>query len=242
MQELRYALSGAQYYKKQSILTGIVLGLFIFTISLLFNLRSSAQLLYMQILQKISYFSTDTSTPFSANRLASVEEVYEIAILVTIGIFVVLMFAILFFFLKNKLAELLNWKLLGFNFWQIWGISLLELLIPLLFVCLIIVTLLSVFDSYYETLLQQINFGVLQHLTSENLANQSLAVATNDTFSVTFSDLSNSLFYINFEEGFNLLMILQNFAKSLGLVIGLLSLMLGLWQFIGLRFLTKKLR
>lgn len=242
MRVLQYAISGAHYYKKQSIFAGILIGFFIFVISLFYNLRSSAQLLYAEVLQTSNLYEVTEKTPFTNARLVRLENIYH-NILIALIIFFVLLFLVLaLIFLRKKMAELVNWRLLGFSSLQIWTILFLEMIIPTLIVSFIIITSLAVFDRLYESLLQFINYNLMQWITGMDLTNQAIMQTAEGSSAVTFSETSSSLFVINFGEGFTLLTMLNNFARSFAIVVLSLGIVIALWQFISLQFLTKKLR
>lgn len=242
MRTLHYALSGARYYKRDSIVIGLFTAIFLLSLTLLFDLRKSVELLFNQINQKLTYYGGDVASPFSRATLNHATSNYHYLAIVFCLLFFITFLLVLLFIFKDKQLELANWRLMGFSLRQTWAIQFLELLIPTLIAGFSVFSLLTIFDNYYESLLQTINYQVLQDLSSHDLANQTISTFTDSNFSFAFADNTNSLFVINFSQGFSLFTVLHSLATSTMILLLIFSIVVLLWQEISLKHLTQKMR
>lgn len=242
MRTLHYALSGARYYKRDSIIIGFCTAIFLLSLTLLFDLRKSVELLYNQINQKLIYYGGSVTSPFSRATLNHATSNYHYITMIFCLLFFIVSLLVLLFIFKDKQLELANWRLMGFSLPQTWSIQFLELMIPSLIAGFAVFSLVTIFDAHYESLLQTINYQVLQNLSSHDLADQTISTFTDANFAFSFADNSGSLFVINFSQGFSLFTVLHSLATSIFVLLIIFSFVVLLWQGISLKILAQKLR
>ncbi|MGM0124657.1 hypothetical protein IGI37_002051 [Enterococcus sp. AZ194] len=208
MKTLSYAVASIRYHKKFSIIYSLFFTLFLFLFTLLLNLKKMILLLHTQVATRIALIESQlkepaATPPLDSHQVTEVTHIYESVLYVLMGLFLLLAIFMLTAFFRLKKAEVLQWRIVGLRFREILRLLLVESLLPAVVVTLVIGSILFVFQTTYETLLQTINFQVLHWL---NLNDYTVSVATqaaeNHSYVIGLPFDNVSLFKVDFTNQF----------------------------------------